>query len=210
MTSPPEPDPDSYPCPAAAAGCDERVERSRFLALAHPLADAARFAPLLEAIRREHHKATHHCHAFRTGHPGRKPLWGAADDGEPAGSAGLPILRAIEGSGLSDVAVVVVRWFGGVKLGTGGLARAYGGAAARALAACPRALHVERLGLELRFPHSLMTLVRRAARRHGALETGLAGGGELELRLEAPASRLEALEEELRGILQGRGDLWRS
>lgn len=205
-----EPPADAYPCPAATACWEGVTQRSRFLALVHPLECAGDLAPLLTGIRREHHKATHHCHAFRTGHPARTPRWGAADDGEPAGSAGLPILRAIEGSGLSDLAVVVVRWFGGVKLGTGGLARAYGGAACQALAACPRLERVDMAPLSLRFPHALMTQVKRLAHLHGARESRLVSTTELELELAVPCSRLESLEEALSALFQGRGVMWKS
>lgn len=201
---------DSYLAPSGPGECEERIERSRFLALARPVDEPAQPAALLESLRTLHHKATHHCSAWRLGLPGASKAWGASDDGEPAGSAGLPILRAIEGSGLSDVAVVVVRWYGGVKLGTGGLARAYGGVAARALAACPRERRVLRVPLTLRFPLSQMTQVRRLLSMHESLETGLRRTHELFLDVEVPASRSSALEQALLQLFQGRGDVWRS
>ena len=79
-------------------------------------------------LRARYPDATHHCWAYRIG-----PAYRFGDDGEPGGTAGAPILRAIEGQGVDRVMVVVVRFYGGVKLGTGGLARAYGGTAAECL-----------------------------------------------------------------------------
>jgi uncharacterized YigZ family protein len=202
--------PDEYPAPAAPAEHEERIERSRFLAVLRPVTDPAQVAEFLESLRKEHHKATHHCSAWRCGLPGASPRWGASDDGEPSGSAGLPILKAIEGSGLSDVALVVVRWFGGVKLGTGGLVRAYGGVAARVLATCPRRTVVCRIPLSMRFPLPLMTQVRRLLALHGAVETRLLRTHELRLDLDVPVSRVPELEQALGRLFQGKGDVWRS
>src|SRR5579859_5654522 len=111
----------------------QKIERSEFVGFAFAATTEPDFASALESIRKEHFDATHHCWAFRlfAGERGR-----SADAGEPSGSAGKPILSAIESADLFDAAVVVVRWFGGVKLGTGGLSRAYRSTAAGAIAAC--------------------------------------------------------------------------
>lgn len=104
---------------------------SRFLAFAYPVGTEAEVKEILSRIRREYHDARHHCSAFRLGLEGEQ--WRASDDGEPAGSAGRPILGQIDSAGLSDVLVVVVRYFGGIKLGIPGLIRAYRTATADAL-----------------------------------------------------------------------------
>ena len=96
---------------------------SRFIALAYPVESEVEVKALLEKARKEYHDARHHCVAYRIGHTGS--VWRASDDGEPAGSAGRPILGQIDSAGLSDVAVIVVRYFGGIKLGIPGLIRAY-------------------------------------------------------------------------------------
>ena len=98
------------------------MERSEFLGIALPVDSEERFREELRAIEKQHFDATHHCWAFRLFRDDRAR---SSDAGEPSGTAGRPILSAIEGADLFDVAVVVVRWFGGVKLGTGGLSRAY-------------------------------------------------------------------------------------
>ena len=111
----------------------EKVKGSRFLADAVPVADEARALAVVEGVRAEHPDASHHCWAYRL-EGGRER---ADDDGEPRDSAGAPILRHLQGADLADVVVVVTRWFGGTKLGRGGLVRAYGAAAAAVLADAP-------------------------------------------------------------------------
>ena len=108
----------------------EKIERSEFLGIAFPVASEDAFFAALTAIEKRHFDATHHCWAFRLFAEERAR---SSDAGEPSGTAGRPILGAIESADLFDVAVVVVRWYGGIKLGTGGLARAYRATAAEAL-----------------------------------------------------------------------------
>lgn len=104
---------------------------SRFIAFAYPVESEDQVRGIMSSVRKEYHDARHHCCAFRLGLEGDK--WRASDDGEPSGSAGRPILSQIDSTGLSDVLVVVVRYFGGIKLGVPGLIRAYRTAAADAL-----------------------------------------------------------------------------
>ncbi len=96
---------------------------SRFIALAYPVETQEEVKSILAAVRKEYHDARHHCSAYRLGLDGS--VWRASDDGEPSGSAGRPILGQIDSAGLSDVLVIVVRYFGGIKLGVPGLIRAY-------------------------------------------------------------------------------------
>lgn len=121
----------SRPTIARAASAEVEISRSRFIATAHRIDGLDELAELVRAARRAHPDARHVCSAAVTGPHGESSR--SNDDGEPAGTAGAPILSAIAHRGLTDVAVLVVRWFGGVKLGTGGLVRAYGGIASAAL-----------------------------------------------------------------------------
>ena len=104
---------------------------SKFLAFAYPVESEEEVRKHLDALRKEYFDARHHCYAYRIGHQGQ--LWRANDDGEPSSTAGRPILGQILSAGLSDVLVVVVRYFGGTLLGTGGLMVAYREAAKGAL-----------------------------------------------------------------------------
>ncbi|MDG2054820.1 MAG: YigZ family protein [Phycisphaerales bacterium] len=115
----------------------EKIKGSRFLSAAFPLSAVSDAEKALDTVRKAHQGATHHCYAWRIVVQGQK----SSDDGEPAGTAGKPIASQIAGHELWDVLVVVVRYYGGTKLGTGGLIRAY---AAAAKAVLTDAVFVER------------------------------------------------------------------
>ena len=105
---------------------------SRFIALAYPVETEEEVKEIVAGLKKEYHDARHHCYAYRLGYKGDR--FRANDDGEPSGSAGRPILGQIDSTGLSDILVVVVRYFGGIKLGIPGLIRAYKTSTADALA----------------------------------------------------------------------------
>ncbi len=152
---------------AAGADAEMRVQRSRFLARVAPAADEAAAKTVIAESGRLHHDARHLCWAWRLGRTAA-PAEARSDGGEPAGTAGEPILAALRKAGLVDCVGVVVRWFGGIKLGTGGLARAYGEAATLALAAAPRREILLGRRFSLRFAYPLQkSLLRDLAGRGG-------------------------------------------
>jgi len=104
---------------------------SRFLSFAYPVTDEEKVKPLIDKIRKEHHEARHHCYAYMIGY--ERIVWRSNDDGEPSGTAGRPILGQINSFGLTNILIVVSRYFGGTLLGTGGLINAYKLAAAAAI-----------------------------------------------------------------------------
>jgi len=114
---------------------EEKVKGSRFIATAMPVETEEEAAAAVAAIKKEFHDATHNCWAWIVGH-GRSLKYRYNDDGEPSGTAGQPIYKSIDSANISNVCVVVTRYFGGVKLGTGGLARAYGQTAQSVLRNC--------------------------------------------------------------------------
>jgi len=105
--------------------------------------------------------ATHNCWAYVVGAPASTSQIGLSDDGEPHGTAGRPMLTVLSHSGLGEIAAVVTRWYGGVKLGTGGLARAYGGAVQQALATLPTLMRVDTIALQLVVDYGVVTPVRQ-------------------------------------------------
>lgn len=154
---------DHYQTLSGPAESSARIQRSEFRAFAIPLAREDDFGPWLKELAKTYFDATHHCWAYRMviGDAIRER---SSDAGEPTGSAGKPILSAIGASGLLDLAVVVVRWYGGVKLGTGGLGRAYREAAQSALASAARADRYVYTRFEVEVPYeSMSTLYRRIA-----------------------------------------------
>lgn len=137
---------DRYVSPVGPSRHEVKIRRSRFIACLFPVTDDEQARARLGELRHEFHDARHHCSAQLLG-PGRDSAH-SSDDGEPAGTAGVPIMQALTShvtatgrADLSNVLAVVVRYFGGVELGAGGLARAYGGTVAQALRLVPMLLH---------------------------------------------------------------------
>lgn len=179
-----------------------KTRGSRFLAVAAPTRSREEVQRLLERLRAEHPAATHHCYAFRLGADGANAR--AQDDGEPAGSAGRPILQQLRGHHLTDATVVVVRYFGGTKLGVGGLQRAYGGAAREVLESAPVVRVVVRRGLAIEFPYECSRPVEALLSRF-EVETDAASYDEVvRLRLRVPGACWEEFLGELTERCAGR------
>ena len=135
---------------------------SRFIAFAFPVASAEEAKAAIAAIANEYHDARHVCWAYMIGPGGRE--WLSSDNGEPSGTAGKPILGQIRSAGLTNVAVAVVRYFGGIKLGTSGLIAAYREAARQALEAGTTVVRHETARITLTFPYMAMNSVMRAVK----------------------------------------------
>ena len=125
------------PVPAGTTRAETEVRRSRFIAVAAYAGTREEALAVVEAERGMHPEARHHCWAYVLGAPGAATSAAMNDDGEPSGTAGKPILSVIEHKGIGNLVVVVSRYFGGVKLGAGGLVRAYAGAAEAVLSQLP-------------------------------------------------------------------------
>ncbi|MDP2496714.1 MAG: YigZ family protein [Candidatus Palauibacterales bacterium] len=179
------------------------MKGSRFLARAFRARDDAAARRAREESRSRHHDATHHCYAIR-------PVRGDArwdDDGEPSGTAGRPILTAIEGAGLFDAAVVVVRWFGGTELGTGGLARAYGDAAEEALSGLTSTRCRPGRRMEVEYAYDDTGAVMRAVEASAAVRRDERYGDRATLVVDVPEDGVEALRRRLQDATSGRAEL---
>jgi uncharacterized YigZ family protein len=143
-----------YPVPARIHRVEEEIRRSRFITTIGPARSAEEAAELVSRVSAEFPDATHNCWAFVAGPPGSTDRIGMSDAGEPHGTAGRPMLNALLHSGVGEVAAVVTRYFGGTKLGTGGLVRAYTGCVQHALAALPLGERVDlvTLGVAIDYP----------------------------------------------------------
>ena len=133
---------------------------SRFLALAYPVETEEQVKEIVAGLKKQYHDARHHCFAYRLGY--KADVWRASDDGEPSGSAGRPILGQIDSLGLSDILVVVVRWFGGIKLGVPGLIRAYKTSTADALSQAAVITKLAGKDFRVRFAYLSMNEVMKA------------------------------------------------
>lgn len=183
---------------AQPAQLERVVKHSRFLALAAAVEAPAQAMAFVQRVGEP--TATHNCWAYRIGEDYR-----SSDDGEPAGTAGRPILAAIDGQGYDRVAVVVTRWYGGIKLGAGGLVRAYGGTAAECLRTAMRQPLIAHATLRLHCGFDDLGLVHAALAQHGAekLDEGFDPKGAL-LRVRLPADRCAALKIQLRDATRDR------
>ncbi len=175
------------------------VRKSRFLAQARAIDEPASVPALLAALADT--LATHNCWAWRCGLHYR-----FSDDGEPGGTAGRPILQAIDSQAFDRVLVVVTRWYGGIKLGTGGLARAYGGCAAECLRLAERVPLIERSVLVVRCDFNALSVLQSRLAEHDAelLDTQFDGNG-AELQLRLPDANLAAFHAFVRDLTRGRG-----
>jgi uncharacterized YigZ family protein len=182
---------------AAPASHEALIKRSRFIAHAARCGSEDQAREFLASVADP--TATHNCWAWRSGQQYRFD-----DDGEPGGTAGRPILQAIEGQEMDQVAVVVIRYYGGIKLGTGGLARAYGGTAAECLRTARHEAIVPTKRLRCRLPFEAIALAHQLIERHQAqkLAEDYASQG-IELSIELPAAAVEAFETELRNATSG-------
>jgi putative IMPACT (imprinted ancient) family translation regulator len=152
---------------SSSSRAERRDKGSRFIADAHPARDPQEAMAVVEKMRSEFADATHHCWAYSIVRPGGRIETRSHDAGEPKGTAGPPILQAIRGSGVADVVVVVTRYFGGTKLGKGGLARAYRACAQAALEAAPRIAASPSCRVLISVPLSLDGGARNLVARHG-------------------------------------------
>jgi uncharacterized YigZ family protein len=156
--------------PAGEVRSELTIERSRFIASAAPAGNVDQARAFIQRIRSEFLDASHNVPLFIIGH-GAGVTMHCSDDGEPSGTAGRPALAVLQGSGLGDVAVVVTRYFGGIKLGTGGLVRAYSDAVRQVLAALPRAEKVSTTQLMAAVPYALLERLRQlVATLNGQIE----------------------------------------
>ena len=186
---------------AAPARFELVVKKSRFLAQATAIDSAEHALEFLASVHAD--DASHHCWAYRIGDAYR-----SSDDGEPAGTAGRPILAAIDGQHCDRVMVVVARWFGGTKLGAGGLVRAYGGVASECLRNAARTPLVELASIAIACGFEHVGAVHQLIAQFGAnkrTETFTDDG--LHFSIELPRDRMPALQNALRDATRGQASI---
>jgi len=196
---------DTYRTITGRPMAETKVDGSRFLAEARAVGSRGEAEAFFEEIRTREHSATHHCTAFRVGRDG--DTFHYNDDGEPSGTAGPPILRQIEGHNLTNTAVIVTRYYGGTKLGVGGLARAYGDAARRVLDEALVIENVVRVPIRLRFAYDDTSQARRILDRFDSTVLGRDFTSVTELTVGIRESEVDAFTQAFTNALGGRGDL---
>lgn len=188
-----------------AAPVEAEIEdrRSRFLARLEPASDEAAARAVIEAVRRRHHTAGHHCSAFILGPDGAVER--SSDDGEPAGTAGAPMLEVLRGRDLRDVVAVVTRWFGGTLLGAGGLVRAYSDAVSAASAAAELVRYQLVDVVELGVDYAIAGRVEASLRDRGVRVAEVRHGLQATLVLAVPPADRDAVASVISELTGGQG-----
>ena len=188
--------------PAAETRIELTVVNSRFIATIAPAFSVDEARAFVGRVRAEFADASHNAPAYVIGH-GATTIAHCHDDGEPSGTAGRPMLAVLQGSGLGDVTLVVTRYFGGTKLGTGGLVRAYGDAARAALAALPRAAKVATVTALVEAPYPLLERLRLLVAAHGGQTLDEEFAAAITLTIRFRAERFDAFAAALRELSHG-------
>jgi uncharacterized YigZ family protein len=192
-----------YPIPAGESRVELQVKNSRFIGRAGytPSVEAAK--AFIEQVKAEEPGSTHAVYAFAVGH-GASVTHGMSDAGEPSGTAGRPALAVVKGSNLGDVTVVIIRYFGGTKLGMGGLVKAYTETAQLALAELPTTEKVERQSVQVTIPYAQYEQIKRLIETHNGQIDGEIFAAEVTLCLTFIVDDLPAFESALADITRGQ------
>lgn len=195
--------PDSYMTAATEAVVEIKIKGSRFIGQLYSCEDEGRAREILESTRKKYYDATHNCYAWKVG-IGKKVQFKYSDDGEPGGTAGKPIYDQIDGTGLTDVIVIVTRYFGGTKLGTGGLTHAYSGCAADVIKAAGAVEKFITGRIKVVLDFADYNAVERAVHKANAAIVQSEFSDKVCLIIEIRLSKLELLKGQLIDITSGR------
>ena len=194
-----------YPIPKEEMAIEDQIKKSRFICyLAHAEGKEAALS-YVQSIREAYPDARHHCWAYIGGAPTNSTDIGMSDDGEPHGTAGKPMLSTLGHSGIGEVVAVVVRYFGGTKLGTGGLVRAYTGAVQHALDELETYQKVKLTTLKVTYPFALESTIRRILTEKPTVNTlAVNYSQQVEMVLELPAYQEQDFQEFLTNRTNGQ------
>lgn len=197
----------AYSIPAALLELSEEIKKSRFITLiAHtPTVEAAK--AWVNEVKRQHPSARHHCWAFVAGDPQDSQVYGFSDDGEPSGTAGKPILAQLMGSGIGEICAVVVRYYGGIQLGTGGLVKAYGGGVGTALKQLTTLFKVPRTPSIIHCDYGDMGVVEALVGNYGGEVLAAEYGQQVSLQVAWESSVWAQVDRELIDRTHGRVSL---
>lgn len=192
-----------YLIPASEHRVEDVIKRSRFITTIAHTDTVEKARTFIAGVQAEFPDATHNCWAFQAGPAGDSAFVGMSDDGEPHGTAGKPMLNVLMHSRIGEIAVVVTRYFGGVKLGTGGLVRAYAGMVSLGLESLPTREKIEPVELEVVIEYSAVTLFKRLLPDHEVEVLGENFGADAVFEVRMPKERREGFEKEVMEMTNG-------
>lgn len=190
----------SYPIPVERTRAEIEIKKSRFIAYADFVESRAQAMAMLDELKAAYPDARHHCWAYLLGDPHCASNAGMGDDGEPSGTAGKPILNVLQHKGIGDVMLVVVRYFGGIKLGAGGLTRAYGQAAQAVMETLPIKTFEAKVTLQLECGFADEQLIRHQLELLNGAMLNTEYSEQVTLQVELPV----AAETEFKAFLANR------
>lgn len=192
-----------YQRPIGLHRTETEVSNSRFICTINRVNSPAEVKSILADLHAEMPNANHHVYAFRVGY-GNSVIEGMSDAGEPSGTAGPPVLAVLRGSQLGDILIVVTRFFGGTKLGTGGLVRAYGDAARVGLADLPTEYNIVKKMLGLEVPYPLFEQIKRLIAEHNGTIEDETFAADVTLIIKMPEDDIPAFTPALTELTNGR------
>ncbi|NDJ78939.1 MAG: YigZ family protein [Chloroflexi bacterium] len=193
----------AYPIPAQTIRIENMVVNSRFIATVGRADTVDEAKAFIRAVREEMPDASHHVHAFKVGYGG-SVIEGMTDDGEPSGTSGPPVLAVLRGTDVGDIVIVITRYFGGTKLGTGGLVRAYGGTAKIALEQVPVELKIEKRYIGITVAYSLFERLRLLLDEYRGEIDSEEFDAEVTVYATIPVDQLDGLSDALRELTAGQ------
>ncbi|MGJ8674395.1 MAG: YigZ family protein [Pseudoalteromonas sp.] len=192
----------SYSIPAGDNKVELEIKRSKFITYAIKASNRQEADAFVKQLKIQHPQANHVCWAYIAGSPDSTER-SMSDDGEPSGTAGMPMLKILQYSGLGEIAVAVVRYFGGTKLGTGGLQRAYSDAVVQVLETLPLTLKVERCRLTIEYDYSFQGAIARLLERYAVKDLEAVYESHVVNRFAVALSDAAALQSELIDVTSG-------
>ena len=194
----------SYPIPADNICIEHEIKRSRFITSLGRAPDKQQANTFIEMVRSTYPYAHHHCWAYVAGNPFDTLQIGMSDDGEPQGTAGKPMLSILQHRKIGEIVVVVTRYFGGIKLGTGGLVRAYSNSVQMALQKLPLAEFVTSTTAQITLPFPFENRIRRLLEKMKVTITDVKYKDQVVLFVEFPENMGMELEQQIRNQTQGQ------
>lgn len=195
--------PTRYRVPAQRHRVEQTIDRSRFLCTIERVRTVEEAQSFVKEMNAEFADATHNCWAFVVGAPGSTDRIGLSDGGEPHGTAGRPMLTVLTHSGIGEIAAVVTRWFGGVKLGTGGLVKAYSGSVQEAVASLPVTERVDTAIVSFELPYNHIGAVQQLLPVVDGEIINQDFGANVKLRIRLPVDQMRSLESVVQNLMRG-------
>ncbi len=193
-----------YQVPAQTVETEQIIRHSRFITRLRYTPSVEQARAFIRELNEQYPQATHHCWAYIVGDPSTTTLMACSDAGEPSGTAGRPMLNSLRTGNVGDITAVCTRYFGGIKLGTGGLARAYGNSVTLAMASLTTQLKIKRSQLHLQTDYKTFKDLQYLLKEFDAVEASIDYGAEINLDVAVATSELETLIERIATRYSGR------